>query len=65
MENNFVGEDLYAPPDPNNVYHCSSHRPSSGFTLLMKWCLLTNQHPELFEEFSYQLIYTIPSNIYK
>src|SRR5205085_6307807 len=48
-ENNFLHllSDIYAEPDPLVEYKGSPYANSKGFTKLMKWVLLTNEHPEL------------------
>jgi hypothetical protein len=43
MDTLFDGEDIYEPPDPTKNYYCRGN----GFTLLMKWVLLTNIYPVL------------------
>lgn len=58
MEHNFVGEKLYDSPDPNKNYYCYQSGDlsifSRGFTILMKWVLLTKKNPflnEVIEEY--------------
>jgi len=46
-ENNL---DIYKGPDPNIEYFCSNDAKSKGFTLLMKWVLLTKKCPHLNEK---------------
>jgi len=42
--------DIYQEPDPNIEYKCSDNTISKGFTLLMKWVMLTKEHPELHDK---------------
>jgi len=45
----FDVQDIYLEPNPDNIYYCSSNIASKKFTILMKWCLMTREHPELHE----------------
>jgi ankyrin repeat protein len=40
-------ENIFDVPDINWLYECSPYTTSSGFTLLMKWVMLTKKHPFL------------------
>lgn len=39
--------DMYSPPDPLVAYDCSEDGKSTGFTIVMKWVMLTRAYPEL------------------
>ena len=49
MDTQFDGEDILALPDPNKEYWCTEYTKSTGFTLLMKWVLLTKKHNFLID----------------
>lgn len=59
-----LSEDIYSVPDPNQEFKCSDSTLSKGFTLLMKWVMMTNSHPELYDRIN-QLIKENPEELNK
>ena len=52
----FDDEDILSPPDPQKEYRHNSYYKTSGFTLLMKLCLLASEHLELYYKIKELLI---------
>ena len=62
MESQFNNENVDEFPKYDTKYHCSHRETSEGFTILMKWVLMTRSNSTLLERIK-QFIKLFPKEI--